>query len=415
MTPSSWYAAVALPFALAFAFLTPPLQSPDEVAHYWRAVAISRGQLLAEKFDGKPGGMLPADVRDLVFHLWMERPATYDTSRLDRALTLRPSSESVRLVYSAFYTAVPYLPQAAAVGITRLANAPTLVSFYAGRVANALAGVLLVMLAMRIAPNIAWAFGAIGLTPMFLFLAGTFSADVVTTGLAFCTAAAAVSGSARLLAATAIPLSLAKPAYFLVAFIAPRKRLLAVLALVVAGVALAAWTTSSAYYPMRPDVFTDARQQSAHVMHFPLRFLRVAAADYLTHAPVYFEQLTGRLGWLDVFLPRFIRIAFALLFAYLAATMNVQLRLRERLLVAAAFVATLLIVSLSQYLIWTPVNADEIHGIQGRYFLPVFPLLLIAIAKPVWKLRIAVPLTVAAVANLAALYAVAARYYETFQ
>ena len=298
--------------------------------------------------------------------------------------------------------------------ITRFVNAPALVSFYAGRVANAIAGVLLVMLAMRMAPDIGWIFGAVGLTPMFLFLAGTFSADVVTTGLAFCTAAAALRGTRSLFAASAIPLSLTKPAYFLVAFIAPKKRLIAILLLVVIGVAVAAWTTSAAYYPMRADVFTDARQQTAHVIHYPLRFLRVAALDYAHNITTYFEQLIGRLGWLDVFLPRFVRIAFALLFAYAALTVRVAPSLRDRALILAIFVATLFIVSLSQYLIWTPVNAEEIHGIQGRYFLPVVPLLLIALATPVWKVRVAVPLTIGVVANLTALYVLAVRYYQFF-
>ena len=32
-------------------------------------------------------------------------------------------------------------------------------------------------------------------------------------------------------------------------------------------------------------------------------------------------------------------------------------------------------------LIWTPINAVTIFGIQGRYFLPVLPLLLLLIGE----------------------------------
>jgi uncharacterized membrane protein len=423
-----WYAAVALPAALLFAFLTPPLQTPDEVGHYWRAVAIGRGQLIADKVEGRPGGMIPADVRDLVFFLWMDmagRPVKYETDRLHRALTLRPSSETVRLVYPSFYTAVPYFPQAAAVAVTRLFRAPTLVSFYAGRVANAVAGVLLVMIAMRLAPVAAWIFGAVGSTPMFLYLAGSFSADVATVGAAFCATAAGIRlwqeppRGVGTFGVAAVLSSLTKPAYVLMAVTSlpalrsreMRPKLVVVLCLVLAAVAVAAWTTSAAYYPMRSDVFTDARQQSAHVVRYPFQFLRVAASDYAAHARMYYEQFIGRLGWLDIGLPPYVRIVYALLFLYVTFTAGLSPRLTERLLLLAIFAATLLVVSLSQYLIWTPVNADEIHGIQGRYFLPVAPLALLAAAQRRWKPRIAVPLIVAVAGNAAALYALWRHYY----
>ena len=32
------------------------------------------------------------------------------------------------------------------------------------------------------------------------------------------------------------------------------------------------------------------------------------------------------------------------------------------------------------YLIWTPVDADQVWGVQGRYFVPVLPLVAVASA-----------------------------------
>ena len=46
---------------------------------------------------------------------------------------------------------------------------------------------------------------------------------------------------------------------------------------------------------------------------------------------------------------------------------------RGRLLVAAITAGTFLAVAASQYLLWTPVGADYIDGIQGRYLLPLAP------------------------------------------
>jgi uncharacterized membrane protein len=415
-----WYAAVALTAAFLFAFLTPPMQTPDEVAHYWRATAIAAGQLFPHKVDGKPSAMIPADARDLVFHTWMEmagKEVQYERDRFARARTLRPSSDTVRLSFPAFYTCVPYVPQALAIALTRAVKMPTLYSFYAGRIANALAGVLLVMLAMRLAPAAAWIFAAVGLTPMFVYLCGSFSADVVTIGVAFCTIAAGLRGSARLLAIFAPILTLAKPAYFLIALVAAtvrKKATLIVLALVIAGVAIAAWTTRQAYYPMRADVATDAPQQLEHVKRAPFRFVALAAKDYANNIDAYYEHFTGRLGWLDIGLPRFVRWMFGLLFLYVAASAAVQLSVQRRVLFVALFLGTLLVISLSQYLIWTAVGAGEIHGIQGRYFLPAAPLLLLAISRRWIPFHAAVPLAAGVVANVVALATLAHRYYGTF-
>lgn len=410
-----WYAAVALTAAFLFALLTPPMQSPDEVAHYWRACAVARGQLMPHKVDGKPSAMIPADARDLVFHTWMEmagKDIRYERDRFARAWTLRPSSETVQLSFPAFYTFVPYVPQAAAIALTRLFKAPTLVSFYAGRIANALAGVLLVVLAMRLAPAAGWIFAAVGLTPMFLYLCGSYSADVVTAGAAFCTAAAGLRASVKPLALFSFILTLAKPAYFLIA-VASAVRRAAVLALIVLGVVIAAWTTRSAYYPMRPDVVTDAPQQLEQVTRAPHRFAALAVTDYANNADQYYEHFVGRLGWLDIGLPRFVRWMFGLLFLYVAGATAMQLTAPQRLLLVAAFAATLLIVSLSQYLIWTAVGANEVHGIQGRYFLPVAPLLLLACSRRVWPLHVAVPLGIGAIANVVAIATLSRHYYGT--
>src|SRR5258708_33412425 len=40
------FVAVALLLGLAFTFVTPPFKVPDEQNHFWRMLAVGRGQLL---------------------------------------------------------------------------------------------------------------------------------------------------------------------------------------------------------------------------------------------------------------------------------------------------------------------------------------------------------------------------------
>jgi uncharacterized membrane protein len=414
-----WYVALALPVAIAFALLTPPFQSPDEVAHYWRSAAISRGNLIPDVKDGRPYCTVPVDARDLVAICWAEmagKDVHYDRAKLREAWRLRPRSETVQLSFPAFYTAIAYAPQSLAVGVSRLLRAPTLAGFYAGRIANGLAGVLLVALAMWLSPQAAWIFGIVGLTPMFLFLGGSYSADVVTTGLACCVIAAGRNAVAPLASAL---LALAKPGYALIPFIASprlrdrseRLRIGATLVVTVLCAWLAAASARTAYYQLRGDVPTDASAQLKHVVQEPLRFVSIAAKDYVSHAAQYRDQLVGRLGWLDVGLPPFVIWSYVIVFLYVALSTSISLKIIERLTIAMVAIATLLILSLSQYLVWTAVGSTAIEGLQGRYFLPVVPLVLLAISARVLPMTRWVPLIVAACGNVIALLALSDRYY----
>lgn len=424
------YAAIAFPVAILFAFLTPPFQSPDEVGHYWRATSIARGDLVPTKVDGRPGALIPNDARDLVAVLWMElagKDLQFDRSKLQTARRLHPSRETVRVSFPAFYTAVPYAPQAATLFLGRLTHRRTLATFYTGRVMNAVVGVLLVMLAMRLLPEAAWAFGSIGLTPMFLYLAGSFSADVVTTGLAFCATAAAlrpIGDSLRSSRKAALPLfagllSLAKPGYALIALLsAPRLRerserlsiCLAFVAVTLGG-SLAIASARAAYYPMRTDVVTDASAQIAVVARAPLEFVQIAVSDYARHALQYLDHLVGRLGWLDIGLPRIVFGSYVILFFYVAMSVSLRLSVMERTMLAVVFVATLLVISLSQYLLWTPVGGGAIEGLQGRYFIPIVPAAILMIsARYLRGTRWAICI-VAIPGNTIALYTLANHYY----
>jgi uncharacterized membrane protein len=419
---ASLYVAIALPIAILFAFLTPPFQVPDEVGHYWRANAIAHGELTSTKVDGRPGALIPTDARDLVATLWMElagKDLKFDRAKFQNARQLRPSREEVRVSFPAFYTAVSYAPQATALFVCRAIGLRPLYAFYVGRVLNAAVGVLLIMLAMRLLPQAAWIFGSIGLTPMVLFLAGSFSADAVTTGLAFCTTAAALRPIKAAFPILAGFLSLAKPGYALIALLcAPRlrerrERLWIALAFVL--VALGGWWAAAiardAYYPPRPDLVTDARAQSAHVLREPLRFVQVAVTDYAQHATQYLDHLVGRLGWLDVGLPRIVLVSYVILFLYVALSVSLRLGAMERTTIAIVLAVTLLVISLSQYLTWSPIGGSVIEGLQGRHLIPIAPLALLMISMSWlrWSRWAIVVVTISG--NAIALYMVAMRYY----
>jgi uncharacterized membrane protein len=160
-------------------------------------------------------------------------------------------------------------------------------------------------------------------------------------------------------------------------------------------------------YADRAGVAVDPAAQMRVIAHAPFRFVAIVIADYVRHAPRYAEGLVGRLGMLDVPLPRAVVVMLIVLVIAVALTNDVRFTAKERMLAAVAIAASMLLISVSQYLIWTAPNAPFIDGIQGRYFLPLLPLAMAALGGTVKrKLPVDVIFAALAVADLLAVLAI---------
>ena len=405
------FVVAALLIGTAFVFVTPPFQVPDEVGHYWRAVAIAEGQIAGSAV------RLPKSSQMLVYLLWVQTAGQpevrFDRARLRRAWAL-PYDDSTRVPLRCvgWYTVVPSLPQAAACLIGRVFRLRPLITFYLGRLFNLAAFVALVALAMTLAPAAEYLLAAAALLPMAMFMAASFSPDVTTIAMTFVLIALAprprsdgAFGVATFLTA------LCKPPYFLVALLGARTRRRLAIALIamVAGAAITFLAGRGAFVT-RTDVRIDERAQLRLVAAHPLHYAAVTAGDFVHRGREYGEEMIGVLGWLDVRLPGIVVLLAAGVLIAVALTSGVREGARVRIAALAIAVACALAISFPLYLTWTAVGADFVVGIQGRYFLPLVPLLLIAIGA---RMRPLPPWAVAgvfAVIDGVALVAVWSRY-----
>ncbi|MDZ5648875.1 DUF2142 domain-containing protein [Nitrospirillum sp. BR 11828] len=186
----------------------------------------------------------------------------------------------------------------------------------------------------------------------------------------------------------------------------------------------------------RPAVFhgTDAAAQIQVLLAAPWR--AVTLVWHTLRIPRHFTGLffesIAMLGWLDLRLPKAVYAAWTLALA-IAAWVDMRLdtggrpalcaawgrvRWTEVLLLALAAGVAVEGIFLAQYLTWTNVGSPTVDGPQGRYFLPLFPLFILALPRPPAagegrsaRLQGLAP-TVAAVLTLALLpAALAAAYY----
>jgi uncharacterized membrane protein len=396
--PDRFFLAASLLFGVALAAVTPPFQVADEPSHFYRAYRVSEGRLALVPRAERAREELPSSVAEIGESLLgdlpfdAERKIAPETILAAFRVPLEPEKrEPVFFPNTLQYTFVPYVPQALGILAGRLFEAPPLVLLYLARLSNLILGTLAVVFALRTLPALRWLAAMVALTPMAASLRASASADVTTTSAAFVIVAVAArliwgpekTASRRdlfLLTVGAVVLCASKAAYFplaLLVFLIPGCRRAGYLAVHTAlWLATTVWAiaTSRTVGILRFGAGIDSSRQIRDALSNPLDFLGIVAVDYVVNAPRYLTQFIGKLGWLDVwlgapFLAAYLAVLLALLF--LDAGRDVDVRPWQRVFLAALVLATMVLISASQYAIWTRYGADTIDGLQGRYYIPL--------------------------------------------
>jgi len=420
------FAAIALAFGIAYALITPAFEVPDEVAHYWRATAAAYGHVVVGKRVALPRG-----YRVIVWALAL----TPDDNRVDADRVRRARGVMLQDDYrdptpvAGLYSPATYVPQIAAAAVSRALRVRPFYSFFAGRLATLLFAVAGVAFVCRAAPAFRGLFEAAALLPMTLFLFGSWSADALTIVSAFLASALllrAIAGERTLargelaaIAAAVAWLSLCKPPYVLIAllvFVAPvpRRFVALVVAVMIAGtVASSAMTMSGMAMPGARARPIDTRAQLRFIASDPLHFAAVIAHDLRANGRDYIESMTGRLGRYELKLPRWCTLLLLAMLAAVGMTCGPPLPPRARLLIAAIAIAVWLATVTYLYLTSSIAGGDVIEGTQGRYLVPLLPLLLSTLR--IRRVRASVPaialFAIAIATNAVAIVVLFRHYY----
>ena len=402
------FLVIALAWGVAQVFIVPPLQVPDEGDHWFRAWALTDGQLTADR-----QGMITLPgvfARTVDLYVRFESigrgvPVSLEGqagfSGYEDLFNSPGPSGTVRVASRVLnYGPVGYLPQAVGVGLGRLVGAPPLTCFYLARLGNLFAALALLFFAIRLAPFGKQLFVLLALLPMTMFELASVSCDALTISGAMFFTSLLLWASRRptlrrvdvavVLAASALLLNV-KPGYWalvlLVLLIRPaqlggRTRYMAFVAanaLVVVGVFLVVFLLTA----------TDARVQAVggphaqllFILNQPLSFLGILWSNLQNNLLTWTFESIGRLGWLTIALPLrfylFVLVA-GLVFLIQTREEEVRLQLWRRALLAAVGVAVFVTVVVALYVFLKP-TADGQIAMQGRYLAPVWLLLLLSV------------------------------------
>jgi uncharacterized membrane protein len=384
-------------FAVFWSVVFPVGMAPDEAAHFYRAYEVASGNMTSvhDVIEGQNGDYLPQGLDQ------------YTSSRAE----IDPDHyQAYGFSNIALYSPVCYIPQAVGIRIARCFTRNVQKLFYAARIGSMTISLMLCVAALILIPFGKRMLFLLMLFPMSMQEIISAAADGVTIGLCFFLTAyilyllAGKKEIARkdclILTASFLILSQYKIIYILMILllftlsgkmIGTRKKRIYLHVILPAAAILCnlVWLSISSSYLIEFNPGVNTAGQLNYVLHHPFHFIGILENTLTNNAANTFNQMIGaNLGWLNVNVAQIVTLVFTILLFYewFHPQKGLKLSGRTNFILILIFALTFLAVYASLYLQWTPVGEDTIIGVQGRYFLPVLPLLIYALVG-IWSGR----------------------------
>lgn len=335
----------------------PIFQVPDEVNHYVRAYGIVHGYLLSPE-----GGNMPIPD-NLIPYEWY----TYTPYILFHHFKMNINSQDSIIhnnVNMALYSPISYIFQVLGIGIADLFCNNTYILVLAGSVTNIAGCTILIYYAIKFVSYGKGVIAFISLLPMALQERASLSVDAITY------------------AALVIMLSFCL--YMRHKRLRMNRGKMTSVGVMEALVFSVGWLAIAKNYLGNTRAGGDAVEKLKFIIHSPGRYLYILDKMFWQNEEgLIGEMLGSKLGSLNIAINIMLILFIMMLFfkVYFAEKMKREQPdyLEESVMVLLS-IGIVLLIATSLYVQWTDIAAStySIEGLQGRYFLPVLPLICCA-------------------------------------
>ena len=425
--------SLVLPTGLFLAFVVPVGQVPDEPAHVARAESLLHGEIFGRHrigvdFAGRPirlPGVVINPSPVVVTQLFSGYPqgqkiTAASMARLDH-VSWAPRLSFVYAPNTAVYFPLFYVPAAVGLALARLDGRSPLAAVFAARVANLGFYIGTATLALLLTQRGRVLMFATLSLPLMVWLAASCSQDGMLVACC-CLSAALLSRSSRpngasywSAAGLLACIIASKPGYLPLAAVmlapgmtfAKPPRLSAVLGGVVAGLPGTLWTLLMLRYVAGPFIWgppyhpgplwpgnasllfagSDPDAQAHVLLHNPSLIIALPLRALYSQGLWNLHEAVGVLGLLNVVMAHamyqlwFVALSLAAVSDLLALRPAADGHFSFAIISLIAVAMTIVGIWDLEYLSWTKVGASMIDGGQGRYLLPLLPMLAIALPR----------------------------------
>lgn len=393
--PENLFLLLSLVLCPLYLFCVPVFQVPDEVNHYVRAYGIVHGYFLSPE-----GGNIPIPDNLIPYEWYTYTPyimLKHFNMQINPAGSIMHNN-----VNMALYSPVSYIFQVLGIGIADLLCNNTYLLVLAGSAANIAGCTLLLYYAVKYIPYGKEALVFISLLPMALQERASLSVDAITYAavaavLAFCLymrhRKARMAGRETALMYLLIALvSSCKVVYFPVAFLfllipaegfGSRKKewFHKAAGITEAAVCSTGWLMIAKSYLGNTRAGGDTAEKVQFMLQNPGRYLYILDKMFWKNEEGFIGEMIGsKLGSLNIVVNEILVLIIVMLF------FKVYYREKDgrgkpdypaEAVMLILSMGIIFLIAASLYIQWTDIAAStySIEGLQGRYFLPLLPLI----------------------------------------
>jgi uncharacterized membrane protein len=392
---------------LIFTFLVPPFQKPDEQTHFEQSLIISKGFVSCNK---KSNNTIPVEKKfvdfiktpylDLLTHGKGKLPVSiflndlFSTKQNDQKINFN-------IDHLCSFPIISYLPQAFTLTISSLFNLNPISSLYFGRLFMSVIGYFwFLFLYKKIANNYKMILLFVFALPMSLHQISSISYDTIHLMLALTFFMLVMNYRLFkkinfwqyfklffILFLFLLSKKVGYEAFFLLIFLVP----LEIMPVIISSIIFAPFyfmSKSSGIHDLpyfsNNQVF-DPIRQSHFLLSNPINIIKVLSVTTIQRFGFYLQSLIGIFGWLEYGLDPLSYLLYGLFFIYVILNTNLVgkhiLSKKKNILLFIGLFISYIFILLLGFVFYTVKGTLIPGGIQGRYFIPFVPFIILLIAQ----------------------------------
>ena len=385
--PENIYLLLSFLFGLSFLFITPIFQVPDEPMHLLRACEVSNLILHNDK-----SGNITKDIFPNKKLLLKRNCSQFQEFKKYEHYTKLFEFEDLSYRHNnSGYPFFLYIPSSIGIKLTSLITSNPYIIFYSARFFNLIFWITLTFYAIKITPIYKWSFLICALFPMTIYEGMSISADSINISFAFFYVAYiyylaynkknTVNNKEFCFYLFLSFLTILTKGLFLLTFLSfliPREKLnlrynlniFIIILIILLQVKLSA----NSFILTANNV--DIETRKSLIITTPLSFIKLLINTIINKASFYIQSSIFRLGWLNIE-PQNIAIIILFTTYLISATFeSYKIKFQDRILLGTICIIFITLTILLYFLTFSPLDADIIIGVQGRYFIPLYPIFI---------------------------------------
>ena len=401
------YAFLACGIGLLYLFVIAPLSVPDEPHHYQSSYQLSNYLLFQESEYG--------DSSDFNYSQYVGHNNVSSGYNRIVADFGKPSEAGNRILIPqprdlSYF--IEYLPQALGIVLCRTTNQNFTTTFLIGRFFNLLFYSSCVYCAVKRTPKFKTMFGLVGIMPMALHQAASFSYDGFVNGMSLVLISSILKGIYEegwlpvadyiwivVTGALLAPAKIVYSSILILIFLIPSQRFsgrgkwIKGIALIffISFCTILIFNFSRLISLAVPD--SNALNWAGEhnytwefILHHPWKTLTIFIKTFTISIIGWIRGAIGTsMSGLTLPLPGWISLSYIGLFFFSSLLetrrSTIEVELIHKIFFILVSLSVIALVMLSLFIGWTSDSSDVILGVQGRYFIPIIPLLVMTLSN----------------------------------